>query len=178
MNDKKALKELRTGSQEALIWIMNRYCGYVSTIVWNIIGLTMSICDAEEVVSDVFLALWNGSSTIRTDSIKSYLAGIARNKAKMKLRESGHTLSLDCNTIEFETANPENMYEKKEICLLVKNTIDRMKEPDREILLRYFYCYQTMDTISTEMGMNLSTVKTKIRRGKESIRSYLQSELE
>ncbi|MGM9669136.1 MAG: RNA polymerase sigma factor [Faecousia sp.] len=175
MNDRKALRDLCAGSQEALIWIMNKYGGYVSTIVWNIIGPTMSIYDSEEVVSDVFLALWNSSSAIRTNSIKSYLAGIARNKAKMKLRESGHTLVLDCNIIEFEISNPEDEYEKKELGLLVKKAIDQIKEPDREILLRYFYYYQTMDTISSEMGINLSTVKTKIRRGKDSIRSYLLS---
>ncbi len=173
MNDRKALRDLHAGSQEALIWIMNKYGGYVSTIVWNIIGPSMSVCDAEEVVSDVFLALWNNSSAIRTNSIKSYLAGIARNKAKMKLREAGHTLALDCNIIELEISNPEDEYEKKELGLLVKKAINQMKEPDREILLRYFYYYQTMDTISSEMGINLSTVKTKIRRGKDSIKSYL-----
>lgn len=177
MNDRKALRELRAGSQEALIWIMNKYGGYVSTIVWNIIGHSMSICDCEEVVSDVFLALWNSSSAIRTNSIKSYLAGIARNKAKMKLREAGHTLVLDCNIIEFKISNPEDAYEKKELNLLVKKAIDRLKQPDREILLRYFYYYQTMDTISSEMGINLSTVKTKIRRGKDSIRSFLLSKV-
>lgn len=175
MNDRKALRDLRAGSQEALIWIMNKYGGYVSTIVWNIIGTTMSVYDAEEVVSDVFLALWNSSVAIRANSIKSYLAGIARNKAKMKLREFGHTVTLDCNFIELEVPNPEEEYEKKELSLLVKNAIDQIKEPDREILLRYYYYYQTMDTISSEMSINLSTVKTKIRRGKDSIRSYLLS---
>lgn len=176
MNDRKALRELHTGSQESLVWIMNKYGGYVSTIVWNIIGSKMSISDAEEVVSDVFFALWTNSSAIRTDSIKSYLAGIARNKAKMKLRESGHTFVLDCNIIDCEIPNPEDEYVKKELSLLVKQSIDQIKEPDREILLRYFFYYQTMDTISSEMGINLSTVKTKIRRGKDSIRSYLLSE--
>lgn len=177
MDECEALRDLRAGSQEALIWIMNKYGGYVSTIVWNIIGSSMSIHDSEEVVSDVFLALWNNSATIRTNSIKNYLAGIARNKAKMKLRESGRTLTLDDNIIEFETSNPEDAYERKELSLLVKKAVDQLNEPDREILLRYLYYYQTMDTISSEMGINLSTVKTKIRRGKDSIKSYLLSKL-
>lgn len=93
----------------------------------------------------------------------------------MKLREAGYTLTLDYNIIELEISNPEEEYEKKELGMLVKKAIDQIKEPDREILLRYFYYYQTMDAISSEMGINLSTVKTKIRRGKDSIRSYLLS---
>ncbi len=123
MNDRKALRDIRSGSQEALIWIMNKYGSYVSTIVWNIIGQSMSVCDAEEVVSDVFLALWNSASAIQKNSIKSYLAGIARNKAKMKLRKAGHTLVLDCNIIELEILNPEDVYEKKELGLLVKKAM-------------------------------------------------------
>lgn len=177
MDEKQSLKELRQGSHEALVWIMNKYAGYVSTIVWNIIGSAMSISDAEEVVSDVFFVLWNNASAIRTNSIKSYLAGIARNKAKMKLRQAGHTQILEHNIMDLEAPDPEDAYEHKELCLLVKRAIDALKEPDREILLRYFYYYQTMDTISAEMGINLSTVKTKIRRGKDSIRSHLRSNL-
>lgn len=177
MDDKQAIKELGQGSHEALVWIMNKYAGYVSTIVWNIIGSAMSISDAEEVVSDVFFVLWNNASAIRTNSIKSYLAGIARNKAKMKLRQAGHTQILEHNIMDLETPDPEDAYERKKLCLLVKRAIDALKEPDREILLRYFYYYQTMDTISAEMGINLSTVKTKIRRGKDSIRSHLRSNL-
>lgn len=177
MDEKQALKELRYGSHEALVWIMNKYGGYVSTIVWNMLGSAMSIPDAEEVVSDVFFALWNNASAIRADAIKSYLAGIARNKAKMKLRQAGHTQILEHNIMDLKSSDPEDSYEQKELCLLVKRAIDALKEPDREILLRYFYCYQTMGTISEEMGINLSTVKTKIRRGKDSIRSHLQSNL-
>ena len=175
MNEWKALCELRRGSHEALIWVMNTYAGYVSTIVWNIIGNTMSVSDAEEVASDVFLAFWQNAPSIRTGSIKSYLAGIARNKAKMKLREAGHRLDLEGSMIDLTVPGPEDAYASKELALHIRRSIDRFKEPDREILLRYFYCYQTMDKISSEMGINLSTVKTKIRRGKESIKAYLES---
>lgn len=177
MDDREALRGLRAGSQEALIWIMNKYGGYVSTIVWNVIGSAMSVCDAEEVVSDVFLALWSHTSEIRANSIKSYLAGIARNKAKMKLREVGHPFVLSDNVMDFETPGPAEAYEEKELRLLVKQSVDRLKEPDREILLRYFYYYQTMDRISSEMTIPLSTVKTKTRRGKDSIKSFLLSKL-
>lgn len=175
MDDRKALRELRGGSQEALVWVMNTYGGYVSTIVWNIIGNVMSVADAEEVASDVFLALWRNAPAIRTDSIKSYLAGIARNKAKMKLREAGHRLDLEDSILELTVPSAEDAYTGKELALHIRRAIDRLKEPDREILLRYFYCYQTMDKISSEMGINLSTVKTKIRRGKDSVKAYLIS---
>ncbi len=47
-------------------------------------------------------------------------------------------LVLDCNIIEFEIPNPEDAYEKKELGALVKKAVNQLKEPDREILLRFF----------------------------------------
>lgn len=38
MTEAKALRELQRGSEAALEWFIDRYSGYVSAIVFNIIG--------------------------------------------------------------------------------------------------------------------------------------------
>ena len=48
-----------------------------------------------------------------------------------------------------------------------------MSHPDREIFLRHYYYCQTVSQISGEMGINVSTVKTKLRRGREKLRKQL-----
>lgn len=177
MTDRKALHDIRIGSQEALAWLIDKYGAYVSTIVWNIIGGSMSIADVEEVSSDVFFALWNRADYIRNTTLKSYLAGIARNMAKTKLRDAGYTLALDENIILIDDITLEDVYANKEAREIVRRAVNAMKEPEREILLRYYYCYQTMDVISKEMGINLSTVKTKLRRSKELLKQILTDKL-
>ena len=178
LTDKDAINQIRAGSQEALSWLIDKYGGYVSTIVWNIIGRKLSLADVEEISSDVFFALWTQSDHIRTTSLRGYLAGIARNMAKNKLRDAGHELDLDENLICVNITNMEESYARKEIQKIVRQTVNDMSEPEREILLRYYFYYQTMDAISKEMGINLSTVKTKLRRSKELLRQILINKLE
>ena len=83
------IKNLKKGKQSALVKLIDIYAGYVTTIVKNIIGAYMSEEDIEEVVSDVFFSVWNNSSRISEDfnGIKAYIAAIARNTAKNKLRQ-------------------------------------------------------------------------------------------
>ena len=73
-----------------------------------------------------------------------------------------------------EGSNPEAVLEEKEKAKAVKRAVLRMHHPEREIFLRhYFYC-QKIEIISEEMNIPLSTVKTKLRRG----RARLGRELE
>lgn len=177
MTDKIALRKMRNGSEDALTWVIEKYSGYVSTIVWNILRNGMTISDVEEVTSEVFFALWTRVKETEIASLKSYLAGIARNKAKNKLREAGHEISLEDNMVILDCLDLCDMSAGEEIAETVCNTVHAMKEPEREILLRYYYFYQSIPTISKEMHINLSTVKTKLRRAREKIKEILLSQM-
>ena len=86
MREDVILRKLRSRDPAALEALMDRYIPYVSTIVWNILRNAMTKEDAEEVVSDVFLAAWNQAGDIRSGATKAWLGAVARNKAKTKLR--------------------------------------------------------------------------------------------
>ena len=49
----------------ALGWFIDRYTAYVATIVNNMLLPRLAASDAEEVVADVFLALWHNAANIR-----------------------------------------------------------------------------------------------------------------
>lgn len=57
MTDQHALALIRQGDSTGLSALIERYTGYVSTIVWNIFSGAMTAQDAEEVTADVFVAL-------------------------------------------------------------------------------------------------------------------------
>ena len=90
--DKKQLMlELKNKDERALKICMNKYYRYVVYIVENIIGSALPYEDKEEVVSNVFVALWNYSADLDTDNystFKPYLGTIARNMAKNALRKT------------------------------------------------------------------------------------------
>lgn len=177
MTEGKALQGLKNGSQEALGWFIDQYTPYVTTIIYNVIGAAMSTADVEEVAADVFFALWSNARKVRCGSVKGYLGAIARNMAKNRLRRAGFQLQLEEDRITLDTENPEELYARKEAAAAVRREVEAMREPEREILLRFYYYYQSLETISLEMDINLSTVKTKLRRARLALKTSLERNL-
>ena len=137
----------------------------------------MSQQDMEEVASDVFLALWNQAGEIRTENIKAYLGRMARNKALNKFREAGFNLPLEEDRILIADSTPEEAYLQKEAEAIVTREVKGMKQPEREILLRYYYYFQTVAEIADEMDMNPATVKTKLYRARQQLKQILTKKL-
>lgn len=173
MNDASALRALKRGEEKALEWIIDRYSAYVGTIIGNILGDFMTTADIEEVVSDVFLLLWRNSEKIRQGKLKAYLGGLARNKAKEKLRTAKQDIPLEEDMILISNENPERDFSAKEQARFIRLALAKMPYPDREIFIRHYYYYQTVEALAREMGMNPSTVKTKLRRGREKLKEAL-----
>ena len=173
MDEKSALRALKRGDEAALAWMIDRYAAYVSTIIYNIIGSFMTVSDVEEVASDVFLTLWSNAEKVRPGKVKAYLSGIARNKAKEKTREMGYDLPLEDDVVIVSDFDLEHDIEAREQARFVRQAVLAMPHPDREIFLRHYYYCQTVSLISEEMGINASTVKTKLRCGREKLKETL-----
>ena len=101
---------------------------------------------------------------------------VARNTAKNKLRTAGQTLPLEDDILILEKDSAEEEILQREQHRLVREAVLAMPYPDREIFLRHYYYCQKLETIAQEMDMNLSTVKTRLRRGREKLRSVLEQE--
>lgn len=173
MEEKNALRAMKQKDEKALEWFIDRYAAYVNTIIYNIIGSKMTVSDVEEVTSDVFLVFWSNADKVKPDKIKAYLGGIARNKAKEKTRELRQEIALEDDIIILSDLNLESTYEMREQAQVLKKAVLSMQCPDREIFLRHYFYYQTVEQISQEMKINSSTVKTHLRRGRAKLKEML-----
>lgn len=173
MVELEALKKLKHKDENALEWFIDRYAAYVNTIIYNIIGLSASAADIEDVSSDVFFTLWVNAKNISPGKVKAYLGGVARNKAKEYTRKMGTGVSLEDDVILISKENLEQDFEEREQARFIKEAILAMKDPEREIFLRYYYYYQPITEISKEMGINASTVKMKLHRGRKVLKEKL-----
>ena len=174
MDEKQALKALKQRDEAALSWFIERYAPYVTTIVFHILGGSMSGCDIEETASDVFLALWKNAGKIRTGKVKAWLSAAARNKARDRLRRAGCDLPLEEDVLAVSGEDVERDLVMREQARLVKRAMLHMEPTDREIFLRRFYYYQPLNQIAEEMELNLNTVKTRLRRGREKLKEELR----
>lgn len=129
MEEAKLLRRLKRQNTSALEEIIDIYSRYVSTIVTNIIGGSMTHEDVEEVVSDVFFTLWNQAELVKKGKLKAYLSKIARNKAINKLRQKQAALPLEEDEILTIPENelPENILLEKEQKKIMLETLFSME---------------------------------------------------
>lgn len=174
MTEEMILRKLWQGDPKGLEALMDKYIPYVSAICWNILRGAMQPEDAEEIVSDVFLAAWEQADQIRPGSAKQWLGAVARNKAKNRLRLLGQDLPLEEDVLELpDEQTPQGQLDRREERRLVRRAVDQLPGEDREIFLRHYWYAQTLQEISACMQMNPSTVKTKLRRGRLRLKELL-----
>ena len=173
LTEEQALRQMKQGSQDALAWFIHQYGAYVSTIIYNIIGQRMSNADVEEASSDVFLALWNNAGKLHPRAVRSWLATVARNTARSRLRRAQDTLPLDEMALITDDRAPEAALERQDTTACVRMALLSLSPVDREVFLRfYFYCQKTA-AIAADMALNESTVRTKLNRGRAKLRDFL-----
>ena len=173
MTDGKALKQLQAGDQQAVEWFIERYSGYVGAVVNSILQGKMSQADVEEVTADVFVTLWKSAQKLVPLNLKGYLSRVARSLALRKLRERSQELPLEEDILVLEEDSLIEKLDQEERDRLVREAVISMPQPDREIFLRFYYYCQSIPVIAEKMQMNPSTVKTRLRRGREKLRQHL-----
>lgn len=174
MREAKILQKIKAGDPSGLEALMDIYVPYVSVIVWNILRNAMSPEDAEEVVSDVFLAAWSQSSDLKVGHVKGWLGAVARNKAKNKLRQIGQTIPLEESVLDIPSLDdPTEDIERVQEQQIVRQAVDSLPSEDREVFLRHYYYAQSIKEISVSMALNESTIKTKLRRGRMKLKEIL-----
>ncbi len=178
MKQEKALRDLQEGQTDALAWFVQQYTGYVSTIVYNILHSYMTAADVEEVTSDVFYAFWCNAHKVNPTQVRAYLGAVARNQAKNKLRKAGFPQPLEEEFYISEGLSLEDKLMEKELQTITRRTVNSMGEPEREIVLRYYYYCQSVAVISREMGLTQSNIKVKLHRARKLLRQKLTAYLQ
>jgi len=175
LTDALALRAIRCGETEALELLIDRYSAYVGTIVFNIIGSSMSREDVEEVTSDVFVTLWRNAEKPNGAKLKAWLGAVSRNAAKKKLREVVEYLPLEEEY--FDTGNSDDIEHEiivKEEANLIRRAMQTMTPPDDTIFLLHYYLLQPISQISEDLGLSVSAIKMRLSRGREKLRAMLE----
>ena len=179
MDERVLLKRLKHKSEKALGETIEKYTSYVTTIIREILYSKATVQDIEELVADTFIALWMTADRIdyeQYSSLKAYIGMIARNKAKDYLRKNKNMdLELYENVILIAD-NIENQMLQKEQQQYIKKLLSKLKQEDQKIFLLHYYQYKKIEEIASIMQMNPQTVKTRLRRGRETLRALLCDE--
>ena len=102
---------------------------------------------------------------------------MARNAARDRLRRAVPEQPLPEDAVLVDDRTPETALTEKERTARVRLALLSLEPADREVFLRRYYYCQKLGDISREMGLNESTVKSKLRRGREKLRAFLLREV-
>lgn len=176
--DRKLLAALQAQNPQGLEDAIHRYSPYVAGVIRRVLGQLGTREDLEELSSDVFVALWKSAGTLREDSnLKLWLGVVARNRALKHLRSLRLELPLDDGLLPADLQQePSRFWERQEEARQVRQAVLSMEPPDQDIFLRHYFWRQSVDRIAGELGMNPSTVKSRLKRGREKLRNKLKKE--
>jgi RNA polymerase sigma-70 factor (ECF subfamily) len=142
--------------------------------------------DAEEIVSDVFVKLWNmRDRTGAIKSIKAYLIKAVHNASlnliEQNNKRSEHTDLENVSALKvltWDSDYPLGQLFEKELLETIKKGINDLPESCREIFLLSRDKEMNYDEISRKLGISINTVKTQMKialsRMREVTRKYMQ----
>jgi RNA polymerase sigma-70 factor (ECF subfamily) len=138
--------------------------------------------DAEEVLSEVFLKLWNKRKEISINtSFHNYLYTSVRNKALDFLRKNkNRTFESDdyASQIPCGAVGPDELIDSEDLFNRIENAIEELPEKRRQIFKMsrtegLKYC-----EIAEKLGVSIKTVETQMGRSLKYLREKFEVEIE
>lgn len=156
--------------------ILDDFYGYVYIIVKNGVSTYITDEDIEEIISDVFVAIWKNSNKIsNTIDIKAYLTGIAKNIIRNKYRKTNLNFSIsDYEERLIDSINIENNAEESEQNDIIKNTLKTLKEDEYNIFIMFYYSGKTIKEIAEKLECSNGKVKVTLHRVRKLIKKNLE----
>lgn len=167
------LQRLRSDETAALEEIIVGYSPYVFSVLSRRLGLFRSPEDLEELASDVFFSLWRHRKRLRSAHLRGWLSRVAENAAKDHLRRQRLKIVSAEDCLNLSEADAEALSDTVLRRELLRRALDGLDPDSREIFRRYYYEDCTVEEISRTLGMNPSTVKSRLRRGRQKLKNVL-----
>lgn len=172
MDDKTIIDGIFAKDSNVMGSLMDKYSRFLWSIAGAILKNASTEEDVEECVSDAFLHIWLHPEDFDPDrgDLKGYLALLTKSKAIDRLRKSRKTaaISLDDEIVMKSDDILENLIVKEDLSKLIKS-INALKEPNREILIRRFFFGQKPSEISRALSIPVRQVENRLYRTKQRL---------
>lgn len=139
--------------------------------------------DSEECVNDTYLRAWNEIPPTRPNHFSAFLCKITRILSLKKLEFSNAMKRTSALVVSFEelegVLRDERIApgtEAVELGVLISNFLRREKADARNVFLRKYLFFDTVEEIAERFDMNENTIKSMLFRTRNRLREYLRKE--
>ena len=169
MEDREIIALFWNRAETAIQACREQFGGYCRAIAARILK---SPEDTEECLSDTWLGAWNAIPPQRPGCLRVFLGRITRNLALDRLRARRETQELSPRLPD-SRPGPEELAERQALHDQLRRLVEGLEEPDRTLFLRYYYEEEPLYQVASRLGMNLSTAKTRLARGRKRLKQAL-----
>jgi len=168
------LEEFRKGNQKAIAYFFDRHHKSLFYFASNIL---QDSAQAEEIVSDCFLKLWERHQDFETaQNIKAFLFISCRNNCLKYLRDmKRRSAAQEQYFQQLETNSDEILYEiiDVEIIDILAKEIEELPDKCRQIFKMIYFQGKKTDEIATELSLSVQTVRNQKTRALELLKAQL-----
>jgi len=180
MDDSKILALLFARSEDGIAALAKKFGRRLLATARNILGNHQ---EAEESVSDTYLAVWNAVPPKRPDPLSAFVYKCGRNLALKRYRhntaqrrDGTYVLSLD----ELAGCIPgpalEETADARELGCAIDSFLDSCSRETRVIFLRRYWFGDSAKDIARQLGLTPGAVNTRLSRIRSQLKDYLIQE--
>lgn len=182
MEDQKIIDLYWNRSEQAISETDQKYGNYCRSIAYNIL---VNNEDAEESVSDTYLAAWNTMPPQRPSLLATFLGKLTRNfaidrwRTNNRQKRGGGEIPLALDELKdciADNQSVESRYDRKELAAAFNAFLGSLPETERQIFLcRYWYLDPIAD-IAGHFGFSVSKVTSMLHRTRKKLKALLEKE--
>lgn len=180
MDDMEIIALFEQRKEEAVAETARKYGGYCQTIAGNLLGFE----DAEECVSDTWLAAWNRIPPAKPESLRAFLGKITRTLAISRWRalhaqKRGAGMTLLLSELEDCLPDPrglEQTLETRALARLLSEWLRALPREDRVLFLRRYWYGVMVKQLAGEAGCTENQMAQRMRRLRQALRALLEQE--
>jgi RNA polymerase sigma factor (sigma-70 family) len=171
VTDAQLVARCRKGDAAAWNELVERFSRYVYAIAVQ--AFRLSPHDAEDVFQEVFARVYQHLDRLRDDeAIRPWIAQLTRRVCIDRLRAGGREAPVDTDLLE--RGGVDEALESLDDALAVRDGLDAVGEPCREILDRFFARDESYKTIGEALDLPAGTIASRISRCLSKLRLQLE----
>lgn len=176
-NDENILKDIKTWNNQLFEMIYDKWNKKIFSYLMTILNYNKE--DANQILSDVFMALYEFNKINEVTNCKQFLYTTAHNKAvdwiKKKSEDYNQEMLKD-NAIDnkdIENKNNLNLTFKQK---LMQKYLNMLNSEEKDVVHLYYYEDKSYEEIAQIIGSNKNTVWTLLSQAKKKLQEFVNRE--
>ena len=180
-SDEMLMRRIASGNQLAMRTLVARYQVRLYRFLVRNVGGNPTL--AEDLLSDIFFDVWRQAvGQFRgQSSLSSWLLTIAHNKARKAMKQAVRREAKEVSQADDEIAyrlpdpsdNPEVILQKNESSARLRRCVAKLCPEHAEVIDLVYYHGKSIKEVAEIMNIPAGTVKSRMSRAREVLRSML-----